>query len=267
VCMVSNPAATLVQATVEKRWSVLRSSIVGKGRNRRGSPKISKSQWPRSTLHKSSWNPHWSSEEVHGVIQTHRASDGMPLDLAGAMLHLTVLNHKLSGDDTVVGTVSFPLAHLLKSSQSRDRTKSSSNLNGHHNNHGLHRVMASLRKALHSNRSSANFSEGIDLSENNDSQHQLDVDEVPFQQSSPVVSVEIDEPLLCNGYERGRLKCTLEIWWMQARALSQTNLMRDRLPSSNLGENSRSTLEVKDTPSPPHKRGLHKRLSHRLFRT
>jgi hypothetical protein len=45
----------------------------------------------------------------------------------------------------------------------------------------------------------------------------FDPSEASAAADDPIVTVQIDEPLLKNGVETGHLKCQLEIWWMDDR--------------------------------------------------
>lgn len=111
----------------------------------------------------------------------------VPIDLTGAMLHLTVMDSRQSGvDDVVLGTFSFNLVDLIRSCRPPSQERSS----------GV-------------SRSSGGSPRGL-------------VDD-----HDPISTVEIDSPILKNGVEKGRIRARIEAWCMDektARTLGKTSL-------------------------------------------
>jgi hypothetical protein len=67
--------------------------------------------WPGTTSTPSTFEPNWKNEEIHFKVRTHH-EDGAPIDLTGALLHLSVFDYKGS-EPKLVGSFSLNLARLI----------------------------------------------------------------------------------------------------------------------------------------------------------
>lgn len=199
-------------------WSKLKSKI-GIGhthsiKNPDGSKVRTAFGWPRTSLKHSTYEPNWGNEEMNCLVSTH-ANDGSPIDLTGAMLRLTLMDDNVKTEDPVLGSFSFNLANLLRKCVGPDGDASAhatppgsrQSMAGHRSGSlGRSRFASSLaRRSSVFNvfrRSSPFGNPEVQDSKDEDS----DNDEI--------VSATVDEPLFKNGRQVGRIKCTIEAWWM-----------------------------------------------------
>lgn len=158
--------------------------------------KVTSKGWPRTSIQENTNNPNWSNEEIHFVIKTH-TEDGNPIELTGAMMHITVFDSETS---TPIGSFAFNLVNMIKLCKPTL---------------GSSRVMQSGRNLLNSGMGDAYSSESKTRNMINFFNRTSGVIE---QQNNniedPVVSVQIDEAITLNGCETGRISCRLEGWWM-----------------------------------------------------
>jgi hypothetical protein len=209
ICLVSDPEGSLRYA-VKSRWSFLKKIVL-----RHGSKELTRSLkktakgWPRSSSKKQTYQPEWDEEEIHVEVKTH-GPDGAPLDLTGAMLHLTVMDKKQSSDDVVLGSFTFNLVNLVRkcrpsSEESsrriiQTRTARRTSHAARHSGGGRRMSLAGMGKRM----STIFTGKSGDVSEELDEEDGED----------PITTIHIDEPLLRNGVETGRIRCQLEAWWM-----------------------------------------------------
>ena len=74
-------------------------------------------EWPRTKKLKSTYRPIWGhDEEVYFKVRTHR-QDGVPVDLSGSMLHLTLMDGRGGGDGKLIGTFTLNLAKVIEAAR------------------------------------------------------------------------------------------------------------------------------------------------------
>jgi hypothetical protein len=78
---------------------------------KKGSSK-SMTGWPGTTPLPSTFKANWNNEEVHFVVRTHH-QDGVPIELAGALLHISVFDSRGS-EPKLLGSFSLNLARLIE---------------------------------------------------------------------------------------------------------------------------------------------------------
>jgi hypothetical protein len=180
-----------------------------------GSITLSAGGWPRSSsrrLNKASNQVDWEEEEIHARIKTHH-HDGSAIDLTGAMMNLTVMDADVRNQDSnpVIGSVSFNLSNLLgrckppdgtASTEEWARWSSGSELRPNVSNDSSRRFASRVNPALRG--SVMNVFKGSVATHIDD--------------DSPIIAAKLDEPLLKNGLEVGRLQCTVEAWWISQDA-------------------------------------------------
>jgi hypothetical protein len=244
VCLVSTPPEALRQE-MKKGWGKFRARIRKALHMSSGSSidtvYVTESGWPRSSIQKQTHVADWGEEEIHSEVHTH-GPDGAPYDLTGAMLRVTVMDRKVSLEDVVIGTCCLNLVDLIRScqpstressqriiqSRSMKREKSSSRVSGGN------LISSAFRKMSMTFRAEVN-----DPSE-----------------TDPITTVDIDEPLLKNGVETGRIQCTVEAWWMDeatAKAVGGSILSpfpadQKRLANGGIASNG-SMLATRKLPS------------------
>lgn len=197
-------------------------------RLRTGPPKSTtertKHGWPCTSRKSGVYAASWGEEEIACKVVTH-TSQGGSLDLTGAVLFLSVMNGRtvLNGgeDDVLMGTVTFNLANLVRSSMGitnispgsgREISKTSMDQPLCHRRRVRRsslfgNLAVGSRRSAHANheRTSGNgFFRRSGRSNFDDDDYAED----------PIVAVEINEPLLKDGVEVGVLCCTIESWWM-----------------------------------------------------
>ena len=167
--------------------------FAGRAPKREGAKRKTRSGWPRSTSRKETWQPDWGEEDIHCVVKTHH-SNGEPYDLTGAQLQIVVFSVATAGDDTPIGTFTFNLVDLLRGC---NKLK-----------HESARVLKQSIRVLDKNSNAEQRSSIIAGS---------DFDVASGAIDDVMTSAEIDEPLMKNGMEFGRLKCSVESWWMNEK--------------------------------------------------
>ena len=74
-------------------------------------------EWPRTKKLKNTYRPVWGhDEEVYFKVRTHR-QDGVPVDLSGSMLHITLMDGRGGGDGKLIGTFTLNLAKLIEAAR------------------------------------------------------------------------------------------------------------------------------------------------------
>ena len=136
--------------------------------------------YPRTSVKKEGGdNPDWGEAEVKLSIEDPAIQCAE--DLAGSLLYLNIYDKQgltPNADDYLIGTVALNLETLAKEDE-----------NGH-------------------NYSPRNSNDG-------GSRHTFAKSIMGLGNSAPVFDmIEIDEPILKNGKEKGRLSCTITLWWL-----------------------------------------------------
>lgn len=112
VCFVSTPAEALRRDT--KKWEKVKR-VVGRSAVKKNLKNSDGAQaWPKTKRKKNTFEAHWEEEEVHFEVRTHE-KNGTPIDLSGALIHVTVFDGKTSGK--LVGTFTLNLASLIMQSR------------------------------------------------------------------------------------------------------------------------------------------------------
>lgn len=101
VCFISTPAEAIKKET--KKWASLKQTVdVGGTQNL---------PWPKTRRKRNTFDAFWDvGEGVHFKVRTH-TKEGVPIDLSGAMIHITVLDKKNGGK--LLGSFALNLAHLI----------------------------------------------------------------------------------------------------------------------------------------------------------
>ena len=172
--LVSYPEAVIRKP--HKGWKRLSSKVMFWKTTEKG--------WRRSSVKMATNAPTWEEEEIHAEIKTHTA-DGSPIDLAGSMLRLTVMDRRKTGDDVPLGTFALNLVTLIKNCPTV----------------------------------------GEDRPE-------CDIHHIP-----------VDGPLLLYGRETGRIRCSIEVWWMTEALAKLTGATANAIAS--MSTNSRDFVNVR----------------------
>jgi hypothetical protein len=241
ICLMSDPNEVL-HHTVDKRWMIwnnikkrISPSTNAKNTNSKNVTCFLNSYgYPRSSIRRQSLQVDWENEEIHTELRTHNV-DGSSIDLTGAMLRIAVMDHRnrrppqvvrsavkaaasavgttnseLIGGDTMIGAVCFNLVNLMRSC----RRPSTARKQYKGINEGVEVQMKRSTSTSHRN---INETEVIHDDEDDD----------------PIITTIINEPIIKNGIETGRLQCQLEIWWMDGSISSRTFGSKSSLPSSS----------------------------------
>jgi hypothetical protein len=213
LCLISDPPAALHSDIIKglRLWcNNLKRTLTFKSQRRHNRINhtcyFNAKGFPRSSIHRQRFVTQWDNEEIHTEIRTHNP-DGSPIDLAGAMLRLTVMDHffrtSATGEnDGVVGTVVVNLVNLMRACRHHSKKPvSAPRINGT----AVNPVQPPSRPATVSN-----------VYQNGDSHYDNSADS--GNNDDPIVTLNIDEPMIKNGVETGHLKCKVEVWWMDDRA-------------------------------------------------
>jgi hypothetical protein len=201
------------------------------------------------------YEPEWSEEEdIHCEIITHE-HDGSSKDLTGAMLRMTVMDYRNTGDDTVLGTFSFNLVNLLRECK-RNREEAKQRASGQSskipttNGDSVPRPSSSSRRNEGLLRGSSMFGLGLKVRKSDpELLEHSEADEDPLE------GVKIDEPLFKNGRESGRIQCELEAWFIGEATANM--LLRSPSPANTAGSKSMRHLFAKRQET--EKRRFHRR--------
>lgn len=161
--------------------------------------------WPCTsscTLNPTDINPEWGDEEVQLTINEENA-----IDLKGNMLYLKVYDQvgsKRKFDDKLIGTVALNLEVLGKQKQGANMLQEPSSRRSSFASSRRSSFAASRRSSVSSLRNS--FQRGTSRRNSVQFLSQSDV--------SRFDTVNIDQPILKNGKEHGRLNCSITAWWL-----------------------------------------------------
>jgi hypothetical protein len=203
ICLITNPPEAL-QQPVLKGWrrikQALKKALVMKSSDRRTMTNfLTAKGFPRSSAQKQTSTADWGDEEIHAEVTTH-CPDGSPIDLSGSMLHFTVMDNRTATSEVVIGSFAYNMADLIQSRRPSDKqergkalSKATSVRSGDTRNRPNRRM--SLMNIF-----GGKTSEAFEPSERTE--------------ADPMDTIEIDEPIVKNGVETGRIKLKLEAWWM-----------------------------------------------------
>jgi hypothetical protein len=149
--------------------------------------------WPRTRKLANTFAPEWrDGDETLFKVRT-QGPDGSPINLSGAMLHITVMDGKVSGEPRLVGSFTMNLARLLSLSGGilEDITVTRpSGLTCSSQGKG---ASAALKVAMEKHLLDETVDEEIDRLQ--------------------VVSLNLDEMLIEGGVDVGRIVCHMDAWW------------------------------------------------------
>jgi hypothetical protein len=208
ICLISDPPEAL-QQKVKKGWGrvqqALKTTFVLRAHRRTMTSFLTAKGYPRSSIHKQTYFANWHEEEIHSEVKTH-CSDGSPIDLTGAMLRLTVMDSRTSSDDIVVGTCAFNLVNLIRACRP-STGESSRQVLAKRGSKSKEATMGGVSSSLLRSQQRMSL---MNLFRRSDQV----VEEDPDFTDDPIETVEIDEPIVKNGVETGRIRCKIEAWWM-----------------------------------------------------
>jgi hypothetical protein len=189
------------------------------------------SGWPRTSRRMGTFDAKWAEEDIVCEINTH-ARDGSSVDLAGAMLRITVMDYNSNAEDAVLGTFSFNLVNLLRACTNKheaasrqrrpdqgvgNREPSARDASGgwpkksdqvvSDGEPPTPQAEVRTRSFTKTMRRLSNFGRDFKRKQSFDSTTNNDDDD-------PIEGIKIDEPLFKNGRETGRVQCEIEAWWM-----------------------------------------------------
>lgn len=139
-----------------------------------------KNGWPRTDVKKKDQNPKWTKQELQCQLKPIR-KDGIPINLTGAILHIFVFKYNSRQTDEVIGSYPVNLENVFRQCA-----------NGGGEDSRSLRQRSWRRQMGHSMKNVVNGRAGIS--------------------SGNGVSIPIDGPLLKNGTQTGRLRCTVDAW-------------------------------------------------------
>lgn len=228
ISLVSDPPEAL-QQPVKQGWKKVRQDVwksIAVWSNPRPSAKnLTSKGFPRSSTKKQTVSTKWDKEEIHTEVTTHY-NDGSPIDLSGALLQITVMDSRNPAFDTLIGSTATNLANLIQSCQSPIATNKL------------------RKKRLRSTRSRPNrrmsLMQVFGRRSGADRSSIRDVDDL---EEEHIRSIEIDEALVKNGVETGRIKLKLETMWMDETTRKAFNGLQSSsafFPSQRMTANASS---------------------------
>ena len=162
--------------------------------------------WPHSSVQKQTAQPLWEGETFHAEVKTFH-NNGRPLDMTGAMVFFTVMDCKNSSlipsaSDSVMGSFSYNLGVLLKTFRPPGESRRSQTEAGPSDRR------TSRRGSI------MNFFRRDDSSQMMFPADSHKADAPPADEQDPVKTITIDAPIFKNGLETGRIRLTLDAWWL-----------------------------------------------------
>jgi hypothetical protein len=219
VCLVSFPEFALRQKL--SRWRRFMNTLFFRSLDRvhsaDGSIARYASGWPRTSRRMGTFDADWGVDNIACQLHTHMR-DGSAINLAGAMLRMTVMDYRSTGEDIVLGTFSFNLANLLRVSiEKREKAIRETNVEP-----PTRAVPRPLSESVSSEQQDGQATRPVSSSINLLRRSVLgfaflrkkSFDSNDGSDDDPIKGFKIDEPLMKNGRETGRIQCEIETWWM-----------------------------------------------------
>lgn len=268
VCFVSTPTQAVqtdIGTSKKGLWSKLlpvnknkkskddgscRNSASEKSRKLPASISRLSDRYPCTTVIEETMRPTWQKENLHFTVRTH-LSTGAPIDLTGALLHITLMDAK---GPTIVGSFTLNLSELIRTSRSNPKRivkeplghaasphRGGLGLAGRSATAGKYpgeegRLLSPTNRAGQESRPRPEcridlggegtiFSptrarnSGVGPSKSlrslmertgpKDGKHSELLEDIQ------ITSLRLDESLIECGLEVGRIKCSLDVWWME----------------------------------------------------
>lgn len=268
ISFITSPAEVLQEKTT--RWNRFTSRVLFRSTSKvegDGFSNATSTGWPCTTQKKATFTPDWGEEEIRCEIRTHK-KDGSPYNLSGALLFLTIMNHRSSAEDTLLGSVTLNLEKLLRSTKKDARRQQSVSEKSPRSGESLEMnpepsttETGPIDPEPTGSGSSFSFRNIVRLRRLFKRSHTQEVRE----DEEPLQTFLIDEPVLLNGREQGRLQCTIEAWWMDERTSRLVDLSADvhkhREPKSTIeGDGVRLLLGTRHNDRLEKKESVRERL-------
>jgi hypothetical protein len=176
--------------------------------------------WPGTKVVEESFEPKWENEEIHFELRT-RKKDNSPIDLSGALLHISVFDES-EVVPQLMGSFTLNLAALIKMSRDSKEEDVGDSLDaGSRLEHamGLRKTseIPSLQRNSWASKRLARMPSTRLMSLMETASDELDEDEKASQKlkNMHITTLNIDEALTEGGIQVGRIKCTVDAWWIQ----------------------------------------------------
>lgn len=228
ICLVSYPKEVFkVSKTRWDLWKKFLSFGTRKDKKSDTANQTSMQGWPQSSVQKGTYQPSWEGEAFNAEVKAYRP-DGSPLDLTGSMIRFTAMNNRQSGSDEVLGTFCYNLENLLRTYNPPAPKLAHRSAAAAASANGRQRRGSIMGKFFH-RQDEAQANGGLSTAEtppcNNPTRSArrgsimnmvFRRQEEPQVEEDPVMTFPIDAPLVRNGLETGRIRFTMEAWWMDA---------------------------------------------------
>lgn len=178
LCLVSNPPEVLLAPpSLWKRCAASLKKLIHCNADNYHDERVG---WPSTPVLKGDNTPDWGDKEIHCTLRTHQ-SDGSPINLTGAMLHIFLFKYNARQSDEVIGSYAINMEHLLRISAKQGR----------------------------------GINDGEDDTGPWSRSMRFDSNTAPHrQQENVMMSRDIDGPLLRSGMQTAVLRCTMDAWWV-----------------------------------------------------
>jgi hypothetical protein len=241
ICFVSDPEE-IVKLKSTKQRSKLRNklALALRLKSRLKSMTVTDDGWPCTSTKKQSFSPDWEDEEIKVEIRTH-GSNGLPIEISGAMLHICVIDHRADGD-VLLGSFSFNLIHIIRkccrttlTDPSRLRLRSNRHANSSgklgssnslgaannpssdiHNSDPIHKTTNQRSSVNHLMNHFNNYSQ---LKQPHERTGARSSPKEALTDDNPIFGVDVNESLVLNGVVTGRIQCRIEAWWMDEKPM------------------------------------------------
>jgi len=164
-------------------------------------------QWPGSSVRERTFNPKWEAEEIHFEVGMKCKTNNRPLDLSGALMHVSVFDG-IDSNPKLLGSFTLNLASLIKLTKEANMNKRGSTR--HARAMGMKAGKSNQRRL--SKQPSSRLSSMIESLA--DELGKDSRDSMKLRQLK-ITTLQFDEVLVDSGIQTGTIKCTVDAWWMQ----------------------------------------------------
>ncbi|CAJ1932483.1 unnamed protein product [Cylindrotheca closterium] len=166
-------------------------------------------QWPGTSVMESTFNPTWKNDEIHFELGMKNKTNNRPLDLSGALMHVSVFDQRDSNLKPL-GSFTLNLASLIKVTKEPDKSRRGGPMGGARPGRGGMGAPAQSFRGKLSKQPSRRLSGLLDsladeLEDNQEAQRLKQL---------KITTLKFDEALVESGVQTGDIKCTVDAWWM-----------------------------------------------------
>ena len=155
------------------------------------------------------FNPKWEAEEIHFELGMKNKTNNRPLDLSGALMHVSVFDGRDS-NPKLLGSFTLNLAALIRMTIESDTISRGSSRHAR-----AIGIQSGAGKSYQRRLSRQPSSRLTGLIESLADELDQDSQESKRLRQLKITTLHFNEPLLDCGIQTGTIKCSVDAWWMQ----------------------------------------------------